>query len=210
MSCFFRPPTPRSRAVSPSPDTPQAAEAKKSVNGASETKPRIRKFVPDIQEIRVRWDSPRNPHWDVETWFFFSHVVIFHLFLQPHCVEERLHPFPGASHQRLGEALRRGAAAVRLHLQHRARHGGTGYPQPLLCSGGVQRGPASHAEGWFFKHPLSLLSYWWINFWVFFQQTPNTFAVCTEHRGILLQAANDKEMHDWLYAFNPLLAGTIR
>lgn len=45
---------------------------------------------------------------------------------------------------------------------------------------------------------------------VFLQQTPNTFAVCTEHRGILLQAANDKEMHDWLYAFNPLLAGTIR
>uniref|UniRef100_A0A3Q0S065 plus-end-directed kinesin ATPase n=1 Tax=Amphilophus citrinellus TaxID=61819 RepID=A0A3Q0S065_AMPCI len=41
-------------------------------------------------------------------------------------------------------------------------------------------------------------------------RTPNTFAVCTEHRGILLQAANDKEMHDWLYAFNPLLAGTIR
>ncbi|KAK2108107.1 Kinesin-like protein kif1a [Saguinus oedipus] len=41
-------------------------------------------------------------------------------------------------------------------------------------------------------------------------QTPNTFAVCTEHRGILLQAASDKDMHDWLYAFNPLLAGTIR
>ncbi|KAM6963342.1 kinesin-like protein KIF1A [Aplochiton taeniatus] len=41
-------------------------------------------------------------------------------------------------------------------------------------------------------------------------KTPNTFAVCTEHRGILLQANNDKEMHDWLYAFNPLLAGTIR
>ncbi|XP_005811404.1 kinesin-like protein KIF1A isoform X10 [Xiphophorus maculatus] len=41
-------------------------------------------------------------------------------------------------------------------------------------------------------------------------KTPNTFAVCTEHRGILLQATNDKEMHDWLYAFNPLLAGTIR
>uniref|UniRef100_A0A8C7HYA4 plus-end-directed kinesin ATPase n=1 Tax=Oncorhynchus kisutch TaxID=8019 RepID=A0A8C7HYA4_ONCKI len=41
-------------------------------------------------------------------------------------------------------------------------------------------------------------------------RTPNTFAVCTEHRGILLQASNDKEMHDWLYAFNPLLAGTIR
>ncbi|KAJ8270405.1 hypothetical protein GJAV_G00114140 [Gymnothorax javanicus] len=41
-------------------------------------------------------------------------------------------------------------------------------------------------------------------------KTPNTFAVCTEHRGILLQASNDKEMHDWLYAFNPLLAGSIR
>ncbi|XP_053354022.1 kinesin-like protein KIF1A isoform X10 [Clarias gariepinus] len=41
-------------------------------------------------------------------------------------------------------------------------------------------------------------------------KTPFTFAVCTEHRGILLQASNDKEMHDWLYAFNPLLAGSIR
>nr|XP_055058331.1 kinesin-like protein KIF1A isoform X10 [Misgurnus anguillicaudatus] len=41
-------------------------------------------------------------------------------------------------------------------------------------------------------------------------RAPNTFAVCTEHRSILLQASNDKEMHDWLYAFNPLLAGTIR
>ncbi|XP_036278285.1 kinesin-like protein KIF1A isoform X18 [Pipistrellus kuhlii] len=41
-------------------------------------------------------------------------------------------------------------------------------------------------------------------------QTPHTFAVCTEHRGILLQASSDKDMHDWLYAFNPLLAGTIR
>ncbi|XP_067220115.1 kinesin-like protein KIF1A isoform X4 [Chanodichthys erythropterus] len=41
-------------------------------------------------------------------------------------------------------------------------------------------------------------------------RAPNTFAVCTEHRNILLQAGNDKEMHDWLYAFNPLLAGTIR
>ncbi|KAL0603457.1 Kinesin-like protein KIF1B [Plecturocebus cupreus] len=40
--------------------------------------------------------------------------------------------------------------------------------------------------------------------------TPNTFAVCTKHRGVLLQALNDKDMNDWLYAFNPLLAGTIR
>uniref|UniRef100_A0A671F752 plus-end-directed kinesin ATPase n=1 Tax=Rhinolophus ferrumequinum TaxID=59479 RepID=A0A671F752_RHIFE len=38
----------------------------------------------------------------------------------------------------------------------------------------------------------------------------NTFAVCTKHRGVLLQALNDKDMNDWLYAFNPLLAGTIR
>ncbi|KAE8294403.1 Kinesin-like protein KIF1A [Larimichthys crocea] len=50
----LRPPTPRSRAVSPIPETPQDAEAKKPVNGASETKPpRVRRFVPDIQEIRV-------------------------------------------------------------------------------------------------------------------------------------------------------------
>ncbi|XP_069893426.1 kinesin-like protein KIF1B isoform X5 [Dipodomys merriami] len=41
-------------------------------------------------------------------------------------------------------------------------------------------------------------------------KTPNTFAVCTKHRGVLLQALNDKDMNDWLYAFNPLLAGTIR
>ncbi|KAM4562194.1 kinesin-like protein KIF1B isoform 4-T4 [Odontesthes bonariensis] len=41
-------------------------------------------------------------------------------------------------------------------------------------------------------------------------KTPNTFAVCTKYRGILLQANNEKDMNDWLYAFNPLLAGTIR
>ncbi|XP_063091571.1 kinesin-like protein KIF1B isoform X22 [Cavia porcellus] len=41
-------------------------------------------------------------------------------------------------------------------------------------------------------------------------KTPNTFAVCTKHRGVLLQALNDKDLNDWLYAFNPLLAGTIR
>ncbi|XP_056651771.1 kinesin-like protein KIF1B isoform X17 [Monodelphis domestica] len=41
-------------------------------------------------------------------------------------------------------------------------------------------------------------------------KTSNTFAVFTKHRGILLQAINEKDMNDWLYAFNPLLAGTIR
>uniref|UniRef100_H2YU71 Kinesin motor domain-containing protein n=1 Tax=Ciona savignyi TaxID=51511 RepID=H2YU71_CIOSA len=33
-----------------------------------------------------------------------------------------------------------------------------------------------------------------------------TFAVCTQYRGFVLQAANDVDMHGWLYAFNPLLA----
>uniref|UniRef100_H2YU65 Kinesin-like protein unc-104 n=1 Tax=Ciona savignyi TaxID=51511 RepID=H2YU65_CIOSA len=37
-----------------------------------------------------------------------------------------------------------------------------------------------------------------------------TFAVCTQYRGFVLQAANDVDMHGWLYAFNPLLAGSIR
>ncbi|KAM8927081.1 kinesin-like protein KIF1B isoform 4-T4 [Pelodytes ibericus] len=41
-------------------------------------------------------------------------------------------------------------------------------------------------------------------------KSPNIFAVCTKYRGVLLQAINDKDMNDWLYAFNPLLAGTIR
>lgn len=62
-------------------------------------------------------------------------------------------------------------------------------PRSLPRSGGCWQAPSDHSL------PL---------------QTPNTFAVCTEHRGILLQANSDKDMHDWLYAFNPLLAGTIR
>ncbi|XP_078695787.1 kinesin-like protein KIF1A isoform X36 [Branchiostoma floridae x Branchiostoma belcheri] len=41
-------------------------------------------------------------------------------------------------------------------------------------------------------------------------KTPNTFSVCTKHRGFLLQTLGDKDVHDWLYAINPLLAGTIR
>lgn len=39
---------------------------------------------------------------------------------------------------------------------------------------------------------------------------PNTFSVVTKHRGYLLQTLGDKEVHDWLYAINPLLAGQIR
>ncbi|XP_053965548.1 kinesin-like protein unc-104 isoform X5 [Anastrepha ludens] len=39
---------------------------------------------------------------------------------------------------------------------------------------------------------------------------PNTFSVVTKHRGYLLQTLGDKEVHDWLYAINPLLAGRIK
>uniref|UniRef100_T1IJB9 OTU domain-containing protein 3 n=1 Tax=Strigamia maritima TaxID=126957 RepID=T1IJB9_STRMM len=41
-------------------------------------------------------------------------------------------------------------------------------------------------------------------------KVPNTFSVVTKHRGFLLQTLSDKEVHDWLYAINPLLAGQIR
>lgn len=35
-------------------------------------------------------------------------------------------------------------------------------------------------------------------------------SVVTKHRGYLLQTLADKEVHDWLYAINPLLAGQIQ
>ena len=35
-------------------------------------------------------------------------------------------------------------------------------------------------------------------------------SVVTKQRGFLLQTLGDKEVHDWLYAINPLLAGQIR
>ncbi|CAH1774965.1 unnamed protein product [Owenia fusiformis] len=41
-------------------------------------------------------------------------------------------------------------------------------------------------------------------------KNPNTFSVMTKHRGFLLQTLDDKDVHDWLYAINPLLAGQIR
>ncbi|XP_014260252.1 kinesin-like protein unc-104 isoform X6 [Cimex lectularius] len=41
-------------------------------------------------------------------------------------------------------------------------------------------------------------------------KVPNTFSVVTKHRGYLMQTLGDKEVHDWLYAINPLLAGQIR
>ncbi|XP_059198093.1 kinesin-like protein KIF1A isoform X9 [Centropristis striata] len=154
----LRPPMPRSRAVSPSPDTQQDAEAKKSINGASETKPRIRRFVPDIQEIRV---SP-----------IVSKKGYIH-FLEPHT-----------------------NGWVKRYVVVR---------RPYVYIYNTERDSVerailnlSSAQVEYSEDQQAML------------KTPYTFAVCTEHRGILLQATNDKEMHDWLYAFNPLLAGTIR
>ncbi|XP_027145848.1 kinesin-like protein KIF1A isoform X1 [Larimichthys crocea] len=155
----LRPPTPRSRAVSPIPETPQDAEAKKPVNGASETKPpRVRRFVPDIQEIRV---SP-----------IVSKKGYIH-FLEPHT-----------------------NGWVKRYVVVR---------RPYVYIYNTERDTVerailnlSSAQVEYSEDQQAML------------KTPNTFAVCTEHRGILLQATNDKEMHDWLYAFNPLLAGTIR
>ncbi|KAK0393224.1 hypothetical protein QR680_000105 [Steinernema hermaphroditum] len=40
-------------------------------------------------------------------------------------------------------------------------------------------------------------------------KVPNTFSVCTNHRGFLMQTQSE-EMYDWLYAINPLLAGQMR
>lgn len=136
--------------------------------------------------------------------------------LQPNCVEEGLPALPGAPHQRLGEALRGGTPALCLPVPQREGQRGASRHQPVVCQSGVQRGQADSAAGkgrlrsnMFISRPLYINSFS-VLFFLFHPQTPNTFAVCTEHRGILLQAINDKEMHDWLYAFNPLLAGTIR
>ncbi|VDK45590.1 unnamed protein product [Anisakis simplex] len=40
-------------------------------------------------------------------------------------------------------------------------------------------------------------------------KVPNTFSVCTNHRGFLMQILDD-QMYDWLYAINPLMAGQLR
>ena len=41
-------------------------------------------------------------------------------------------------------------------------------------------------------------------------KVPNSFSIVTSHRGYLIQAASDRDLHDWLYAINPLLAGQIK
>ena len=38
----------------------------------------------------------------------------------------------------------------------------------------------------------------------------NTFSITTKQNGFLVQTLNEKELHDWLYAINPLLTGKIR
>ncbi|XP_034736288.1 kinesin-like protein KIF1A isoform X19 [Etheostoma cragini] len=154
----LRVPMPRSRAVSPSPNTEQDAEAKKSINGASETKLRTCKFVPDIQEIRV---SP-----------IVSKKGYLH-FLEP---------------QTNGWVKR--YVVVRRPYVYIYNTERDAVERAILN--------LSSAQVEYSEDQQAML------------KTPYTFAVCTEHRGILLQATNDKEMHDWLYAFNPLLAGTIR
>ncbi|XP_032382874.1 kinesin-like protein KIF1A isoform X15 [Etheostoma spectabile] len=154
----LRVPMPRSRAVSPSPNTEQDAEAKNSINGASETKLRTRKFVPDIQEIRV---SP-----------IVSKKGYLH-FLEP---------------QTNGWVKR--YVVVRRPYVYIYNTERDAVERAILN--------LSSAQVEYSEDQQAML------------KTPYTFAVCTEHRGILLQATNDKEMHDWLYAFNPLLAGTIR
>ncbi|GMT14789.1 hypothetical protein PFISCL1PPCAC_6086, partial [Pristionchus fissidentatus] len=41
-------------------------------------------------------------------------------------------------------------------------------------------------------------------------KNPNTFSICTPHRGFWLQTSSQQEMHEWVYAMNPLLAGQLR
>ncbi|XP_052415376.1 kinesin-like protein KIF1A isoform X5 [Carassius gibelio] len=149
----LRPPTPRSRAVSPIPDS--ETEGKKSPH---ESKSRTHTFVPDIQEIRV---SP-----------IVSKKGYLH-FLEPHS-----------------------NGWVKRYVVVR---------RPYVYIYNTERDTVerailnlSSAQVEYSEDQQAML------------KTPFTFAVCTEHRGILLQASNDKEMHDWLYAFNPLLAGSIR
>ncbi len=42
------------------------------------------------------------------------------------------------------------------------------------------------------------------------QLAKNTFSIVTKSKGYLIQTQADRELHDWLYAINPLLAGKIR
>ncbi|KAJ7993406.1 hypothetical protein DPEC_G00272110 [Dallia pectoralis] len=159
----LRTPTPRSGCSSPNPDCSQRdIEVKKSPGpsgvAAPEVKPRARRFVPDIQEIRVSPIVSKKGH--------------LH-FLEPHT----------------NGWVKRFVVVRRpyVYIYNSERDS---------VERAILNLSSAHVE--YSEDQQAML------------KTPNTFAVCTEHRGILLQAGNDKEMHDWLYAFNPLLAGSIR
>ncbi|KAJ8277076.1 hypothetical protein GJAV_G00071230 [Gymnothorax javanicus] len=154
----LRTPTPRSRSVSPDPDSLQEDDMKKSPSGSLKPSTRVCIFVPDIQEIRV---SP-----------IVSKKGFLH-FLEPHT-----------------NGWVKRFVVVRRPYVYIYNTDKENVERAILN--------LSSAQVEYSEDQQAML------------KTPNTFAVCTEHRGILLQASNDKEMHDWLYAFNPLLAGSIR
>uniref|UniRef100_A0A4W5QC33 PH domain-containing protein n=1 Tax=Hucho hucho TaxID=62062 RepID=A0A4W5QC33_9TELE len=159
----LRTPTPRSRCASPNPDCSQRDGEVMMSPGPSgvaalEVKPRERRFVPDIQEIRV---SP-----------IVSKKGYLH-FLEPHT-----------------------NGWVKRYVVVRRPYVYIYNTERDSVERAILNLSSAHVE--YSEDQQAML------------KTPNTFAVCTEHRGILLQASNDKEMHDWLYAFNPLLAGSIR
>ncbi|XP_055020941.1 kinesin-like protein KIF1A [Boleophthalmus pectinirostris] len=154
----LRPPTPHSGAVSPSPDSHPEPEEKKPHSAPSDTKPRSRRFVPDIQEIRVSPIVSKKGYLN---------------FLEPHT-----------------NGWIKRFVVVRRPYVYIYNSDRDGVERAILN--------LSSAQVEYSEDQQAML------------KTPNTFAVCTEHRGILLQANSEKDMHDWLYAFNPLLAGTIR
>ena len=38
----------------------------------------------------------------------------------------------------------------------------------------------------------------------------NTFSIITPYKGYIVQSLEEKDVFDWLYALNPLLAGQIK
>ncbi|NXE85000.1 KIF1B protein, partial [Cochlearius cochlearius] len=179
-----RPPQVSSRAESPDLEPAVEGEQKKSPSRRpEEEKEPQRLLVPDIQEIRV---SP-----------IVSKKGYLH-FLEPHTngwvkrfvVVRRPYVYIYNSDKDTVERAILNLSKAQVEYSEDQ--------QAMLKVGHREPAPLS-APPWARDSAPALL-------W----QTPNTFAVCTEHRGILLQASSDKDMHDWLYAFNPLLAGSIR
>ncbi|KAL4608344.1 kinesin-like protein KIF1A [Arapaima gigas] len=153
-----RTPELHSRSLSPEFDPLLEGELKTSPGDGLSSKPRIRNFVPDIQEIRVSPIVSKKGYLN---------------FLEPHTNGWVKH-----------------YVVVRRPYVYIYNSEKDSVERAILN--------LSSAQVEYSEDQQAML------------KTPNTFAVYTEHRGILLQASNDKEMHDWLYAFNPLLAGSIR